>query len=70
MNIKSLVGSAILVMWLLFCLWAGTTVVMTYGEAMFLTGINLPAFMLLWVLVIFLGRFSIVWLIDKLWIKS
>jgi hypothetical protein len=70
MNIKSLVGSAILVMWLLFCLWAGTTLVIEYGEAMFLTGINLPAFMLLWVLVIFLGRFAIVWLIDKLWRSS
>jgi hypothetical protein len=67
---KNYVGNSILIVWFLFCLWAGTTIVMTYGETMHNIGFNLPAFMLIWILVIFSGRFALEWLINKLWVTS
>lgn len=67
---KNYFGNSVLIAWLIFGLWAGTKIVMTYGETMHNIGFNLPAFMILWVLVIFLGRFSIEWVINKLWVTS
>jgi len=64
---KKYFGNSVLAAWLVFSLWAGMEIVLTYGEIMHNSGFNLPAFMMLWLLVIFLGRFVIEWVINKLW---
>jgi len=64
---KKYFGNSVLIAWLVFSIWAGMEIVLTYGEIMNNVGFNLPAFMMLWLLVIFLGRFVIEWVITKLW---
>lgn len=67
--IKTYVGNTCLVVWLLFCLWVGVIIVDSQGVWLdWLTGNGLfTGFILLWVLVLFLGRFSIEWVVNKLW---
>lgn len=64
---KKYVGNSVLAAWLIFGLWVGTEIVLTYGETMHNIGFNLPAYMIAWIVVIFLGRFAIEWVINKLW---
>ncbi len=64
---KVFFGNSILIIWFLFGLWAGTELVVQYGERMFSAYFSLPAYLIVWVLVIFLGRFYIEKVINKLW---
>jgi hypothetical protein len=63
-NTKEITGSLILIVYLILGLWAGMEVLQSYGDAL---GSLFPAYLMVWVLVLFSGRFAIVWLLNKLW---
>jgi len=66
MNKKAIFGNSCLVAWLVFSLWMGMELVFFYGETM-QEKFPFVAFLLVWVLAIFVGRFFIEWIINKLW---
>jgi len=66
---KKYFGNSVLITWLLFCLWAGVITVETQGDWLASNGL-FTGFILLWVLVLFLGRFAFEWVINKLWVTS
>lgn len=61
---KKFFGNSVLAGWFIFSLWAGVMIVKTYGEVL---GSLFPLCIMLWILIIFQGRFAIEWLINKLW---
>lgn len=64
---RAVVGSTILVAWLIFSMWAGMQILDRHGEAI---GELFAVYLLALVGVIMAGRFVIGWLFDKLWKKS
>lgn len=64
---KKYVGNSVLVAWFIFGMWAGMEVFQSYGAVL---GSLFPAYLMVWVLVIFQGRFAIEWVINKLWVTS
>lgn len=67
MKVKTYVGNTILVAWAIFCIWGGVIVVSTYGEIIQNNGGNFPLFIIIWLLILFAGRFGLEWLINKMW---
>ena len=63
---KTYVGNAILLLSFVFWMWVSITIMEVYGEWIGTQGL-FPAFILLSVLVIFLSRFSVEWVVNKLW---
>jgi hypothetical protein len=64
---KKYVGNSILVLWFVFSLWAGVEILIEHGEKMHEVNFPFVAFLLVWVLAMFIGRFFIEWGINKLW---
>lgn len=64
---KKYFGNTVLVLWLIFGLWAGMEVLQTYGEVL---GSLFPLMLMVWVLIIFNGRFLIEAIINKLWVEK
>lgn len=66
-NLKVLVGNSVLVAWFVFGLWAGITILNTFGRDI---GSLFPAYLLVLVAILFLGRFLIERIINSFSFKD
>lgn len=60
-------GNFVLGLWLVFGIYAGMLILESNGE---LIGSLFSLYMVVWVSVVFFGRFAIEWIINKLWVTK